>query len=93
MLQASSGHRGGSAMTEEVEPTESRFRLSPKAIGALVVAVLALVFVFQNTAERRVHFWFWNASMPMWVWFLALLAAGVVIGSLFPWLRPRRGES
>ncbi|HEX7717376.1 MAG TPA: LapA family protein [Marmoricola sp.] len=80
-------------MTEEVEPAESRFRPSPKAIGALVVAVLALVFVFQNTAERRVHFWFWYASMPMWVWFLALLAAGVVIGSLFPWLRPRRGES
>ena len=76
-------------MAESDERTESRFRPSPKAVGALVLAVLALVFVFQNTAERRVHFWFWHVSMPMWVWFLALLAAGVVIGSLFPWLRPR----
>ena len=76
----------------ETEETERRFRPSPKAIGATVLAVLALVFVFQNTAQRKVDFLFWDTTLPMWVWFLALLAAGVVIGSLFPWLRPRRRD-
>jgi uncharacterized integral membrane protein len=74
------------------EETERRFRLSPKGIAAIVLAALALVFVFQNTARRKVDFLFWDMTLPMWVWFLALLAAGAVIGSLFPWLRPRRRD-
>jgi uncharacterized integral membrane protein len=78
------------AAMSSTEDTESRFRLSPKAIGAIVLSILALVLVFQNTGDRKAHFFFWNFSMPMWVWFLGLLAAGVVIGSLFPWLRPRK---
>ncbi len=50
-----------------------------------------LVFVFQNTASRQVHFLFWTVSMPSWIWLLIIFLAGAVVGSMFPWLRKKRG--
>ena len=71
--------------------TESRSRsLSPKAITAIVVGLLALVFAFQNADEKHVRFLAWSWSMPAWIWLVVIFAAGVVVGSVFPWLRRRR---
>jgi uncharacterized integral membrane protein len=72
------------------DPQSSSIARNPKVIGAAVVAVLALIFVFQNTDKGRVHFLFWTISMPAWIWLLIIFAAGVVVGSLFPWLRRRK---
>jgi uncharacterized integral membrane protein len=66
--------------------------ISPKLIVAGVVAVLALIFVFQNTGSRRIHFLFWSLSMPQWIWLLVIFVAGAVVGSIFPWLRPRKKD-
>jgi uncharacterized integral membrane protein len=55
-----------------------------------VIGVLALVFVLQNTAQKHVRFLFWSWSMPAWIWLLVIFVAGVVVGSIFPWLRRRR---
>jgi uncharacterized integral membrane protein len=48
------------------------------------------VFALQNTGEKHVRFLFWSWSMPAWIWLLVIFAAGVVVGSIFPWLRRRR---
>lgn len=72
------------------DPETRRFPLTPKAILGIVIAVLALVFVFQNTKRGHVHFLFWSISMPGWIWLLVVFAAGVVVGSMFPWLRRGR---
>jgi uncharacterized integral membrane protein len=64
--------------------------LSPKTIAAITAGVLAAVFVLQNTDEKHVRFLFWSWSMPAWIWLLVIFAAGVVVGSMFPWLRRRR---
>lgn len=61
-----------------------------KAIIAIIIAIAALSFVFSNVAPATLRFLFLEFTMPAWGWFLAVLAAGVVIGSLFPWLRPRK---
>jgi uncharacterized integral membrane protein len=61
-----------------------------RTVVAGVLVVLALVFVFQNTSSRRVHFLFWSMSMPAWIWLLIIFAVGVTAGSVFPWLRKRR---
>lgn len=63
---------------------------SVKIILAIVVAIAALSFVFSNVAPATLRFLFLEFTMPAWGWFLAVLAAGVVIGSLFPWFRPRK---
>ncbi|MEF3402392.1 LapA family protein [Agromyces sp. CCNWLW203] len=61
-----------------------------KVIIAIIIAVAALTFVFSNVAPATLSFLFLNFTMPAWGWFLAVLLAGVAIGSLFPWFRPRK---
>jgi uncharacterized integral membrane protein len=62
-----------------------------RTVVAAILVVLALVFVVQNTSSRRVHFLFWSMSLPTWIWLLVIFVVGVAVGSLFPWLRKKRG--
>lgn len=64
--------------------------VSGRAIAAIVISVAALLFVFSNVGPATLRFLFLQFTMPAWGWFLAVLVAGVVIGSLFPWFRPRK---
>lgn len=64
--------------------------VNSKAIIAIIITIVALTFVFSNVAPATLRFLFMQFTMPAWGWFLAVLLAGVVIGSLFPWFRPRR---
>lgn len=61
-----------------------------KVIVAIIIAIAALAFVFSNVAPATLRFLFLEFTMPAWGWFLAVLIAGVAIGSLFPWFRPRK---
>ncbi|GAA3641454.1 hypothetical protein GCM10022200_26540 [Microbacterium awajiense] len=64
--------------------------ISGKAIAAILLSIAALTFVFSNVGPATLRFLFLQFTMPAWGWFLAVLIAGVVIGSLFPWFRPRK---
>lgn len=61
-----------------------------KLIFAGVILILALLFVFSNTGEATLHFFGFRFIAPGWIWFLAVLAVGVVIGSIFPWFRKKK---
>ncbi|MFB8387297.1 hypothetical protein ACFC3F_09185 [Microbacterium sp. NPDC055910] len=61
-----------------------------KVILAILLSIAALTFVFSNVGPATLRFLFLQFTMPAWGWFLAVLIAGVVIGSLFPWFRPRK---
>ncbi|MGH9117878.1 MAG: lipopolysaccharide assembly protein LapA domain-containing protein [Acidimicrobiales bacterium] len=65
--------------------------LSPKVVVGGALGLLALVFIFQNTARGRVEFLFWDFEAPAWLWLLVIFVAGVVVGSIWPWFRRRRG--
>ena len=69
---------------------EPRKGPSGKAIAAIIIAIAALTFVFSNVGPATLHFLFLQFTMPAWGWFLAVLIAGVVVGSLFPWFRPKK---
>ncbi|MPT14510.1 MAG: LapA family protein [Microbacterium sp.] len=71
-------------------PRGQKNRPSGKAIMAISLLIVTLVFVFSNLAAGPIHFLFWSITMPTWIWFLIVLGTGVTIGSLFPWFRPRR---
>jgi len=73
----------------DVKPTSKKVGTT-KTIVAIIIAIAALAFVFSNVAPATLHFLFLQFTMPAWGWFLAILIAGVVIGSLFPWFRPRK---
>ncbi len=77
-------------MTTSPHPAPQKRGITAGAIVALVVLALALVFVFSNLDEGPVHFLWITVTMPVWIWFLLVLLAGVIVGSLFPWFRPRK---
>jgi uncharacterized integral membrane protein len=52
---------------------------------AMAIALLALIFVLQNTGETSVKFLFAETEMPL---FFALVLA-IVLGAAIGWLAPR----
>ena len=53
--------------------------MTPARITVLVLAALALIFIFENTDETEIRLLIPLVTMPLW---LALLAMGI-IGALF----------
>ena len=52
-------------------------------------ALVALIFIVQNTASGTVQFLFWDITMATWVWALVLFLLGGVSGYFFHWRRRR----
>ena len=57
---------------------------------ALAIALLALIFVLQNTDETNVTFLFAETELPLFFALVISIALGVAIGLLAP--RVRRGS-
>ena len=55
-----------------------------------IIVVLALCFIFQNTASGRLRFLFWSFDAPGWAWIALIFASGLIVGSIFPWFRRRQ---
>jgi uncharacterized integral membrane protein len=64
--------------------------VSPGVAIAAILAVLLLVFIFQNTDEVRVTAYFWDFTGPLWLVLLVTVAVGLVILELFNTLLRRR---
>lgn len=62
--------------------TSGGFAVTPRMVIAAVLAVLAIVFVFQNTDSAKLKIIFFTVEMPRWIAFLVLLLIGAVIGYL-----------
>lgn len=56
---------------------------------AFVLVALALVVIFQNTADARFEVLFWTVTAPLWVLLLGTFVAGVLAG----WLAKTRRTS
>jgi uncharacterized integral membrane protein len=66
---------------QSTSPTpKSETNLSPRQIIAIVVGVIALIFVFSNTGQVSLNWLFLSFTAPGWVMLLILLAAGFVTG-------------
>jgi uncharacterized integral membrane protein len=78
------------AMMNEPPRTEERYRPSPKVVVGAIIAILALVFVFQNTDKKTVNFLWMDFDAPAWMWLLVIFLAGSVVGYTFARRRARR---
>lgn len=58
------------------------FRLSPRWIGGITIAVVALIFVFSNRGEVGLQFLWFELRAPGWVFLFTLLGAGFLSGWL-----------
>lgn len=63
--------------------------LTPRRIAALVLAVAAVIFIFQNRADTTLTVFGVSVTAPLWLFTVALLAVGILIGALLA----RRGRS
>lgn len=54
-----------------------------------IIVVLALIFIFQNTAEVSVEFLAWGFSLQMWVMLLVIFVVGILAGLFISWRRER----
>jgi uncharacterized integral membrane protein len=67
--------------------------ISPTLIILLVVAVVAIVFVVQNTEENRIELLFWSFTSSVWVAIALALLLGALLGQLVATLWRRRRRS
>lgn len=73
-------------MVEPKGQGESQGRsISAKVVIWVVVAVVALVLILQNTNETKVHILFWDVTTGLWF----LLAIVFVLGFLIGWFLPK----
>lgn len=56
------------------------FRLTPRWITGIVIAVVSLIFVFSNRQEVSLSFLWFELRAPGWVFLFALLGAGFLSG-------------
>ncbi|XUL92280.1 LapA family protein [Streptomyces galilaeus] len=62
--------------------------LTPARITVLLLAVLALVFIFENTRDTRIRLLIPEVTMPLWMALLATAIIGALCGAYF--MRRRR---
>jgi uncharacterized integral membrane protein len=61
-----------------------------RVIGG-IIAIVALLFIFQNTATGEFQFLFFDFRAPRWLWFLGVFAAGFATCWLFVRHRAKGG--
>ncbi|MCK5087959.1 MAG: LapA family protein, partial [Melioribacteraceae bacterium] len=52
----------------------------PKLIVSIIIAVLVIIFMFQNSETVQIHLFFWTISMSRAIMVFSLLIAGILIG-------------
>ena len=70
-------------MDDGVQPT--REGINPKAIIAIVAAVVVLIFALQNAEEANVSVLLWDVHIPVWM----VIAGSAVLGFVVGWFLGR----
>ena len=54
-----------------------------------IAAVIALIFILQNTGSGEIQFLAWSFTFPIWLWASIPFLLGGVSGYFFHWQRER----
>jgi uncharacterized integral membrane protein len=57
-------------------------QVHPRLIGALVLVVIILIFIFENTRKTKIRFLVPEVTAPLWVALIAASAVGAAAGVL-----------
>jgi uncharacterized integral membrane protein len=58
--------------------------MKSKIVIIIVLAVLLIIFVLQNTEVVTIKFWFWDMSIPRALLLFVTFAMGLIIGLMVP---------
>ena len=76
-----------------VDGEKSRTGISPTMIVFIVLAVVAIIFVLQNSDSHDVNFLMLEFKAPAWVIFALLILVGVALDRLLQfWMRRRKAR-
>jgi uncharacterized integral membrane protein len=56
-----------------------------KTIVFIVLAILIVIFTYQNTEQIAIRFLIWNKAMPAALILLSTLFVGIILGWLITW--------
>jgi uncharacterized integral membrane protein len=74
-------------------PPPQRTGLSPALIGFGIVAIVAVIFIAQNSARTDINFLFFDFNSRVWVALLVAIGIGIVLDRLLVyWWRRRRSR-
>ena len=77
-----------------VDGEKSRSGISPTMIVFIVLVVVAIIFVLQNSESHKVNFLMVDFKAPSWVIFALLILVGVVLDRLLQyWMKRRKSRS
>ena len=67
--------------------------MSPALIVLGIVAIVAVIFIVQNSARTDINFLFFDVNSRVWVALLVAIAIGILLDRLFIyWWRRRRNR-
>ena len=81
-------HRGPAPLPGQ-KPTRTR---SWRFYAAIAIAIVALIFIFQNSQEVEVNFIFATTQTPLFFVLLITFVLGAVVGWLLPHVRRGRNR-
>ncbi len=58
--------------------------MKAKIVIIVILTILLIVFVLQNTTMVSVKLWFWGANIPMALLLFICFAVGLIIGLIIP---------
>lgn len=58
--------------------------MKTKIIIIILLAVLLIIFVLQNTEMVLIKFWFWDLSIPRALLLFVCFAMGLIVGLMVP---------
>lgn len=77
-------------MTSENAPGQGKkSSIGAGTIIGGITAVIALIFILQNTGSGEIQFLAWSFTFPIWLWATILFLLGGVSGYYFHWQRVR----
>lgn len=78
-------------MTQPMQgESASRSRISGRAVGGIVIAILVIVFIVINRDPTNVSFLFTTVNIPLWIALTIAAAGGFIAGFLVSRKRYKR---
>ena len=78
---------------QRVDGAKERSGISPMMILFIVLGVLAVVFILQNSDSQEINFLFFEFRAPLWVILFGLLVLGALLDRLVTyWMKRRKAR-
>jgi uncharacterized integral membrane protein len=71
-------------------PRGDKTRISPTLVVFLLVVVIAVIFILQNTDKAQIDFLFWSGTVDIWIAIVIALVLGALIDRLGSYFLRRR---